>query len=465
MDAKHVLSSAARSASLSGSSSSTGSLLIRAPPTLDDEGGGGGSDFEPKAPRIDVRYGTSSCSDECSERGGSDCERLFASGDDFETALERPFVADPDEEKLEGVGGIAKDRIFRPFVACPDANKFENSFGEETCSDVDEYSSVAETVAEYDYDPIVDQVMPIARLSIDFEDKEGLMAIEESGDEAILRAVRVPDTFECPEVAGEVKHLDYTYYKNVTNASEEASEMSSSDGALRDPRNLLNSVFAVSPSDHEPELQGRDVEDEALDKTREGEKSLLDNEGVDSLIYDSSETGQLVISDLEDEFASCILLNPVNSQVYPATYDGHIVSESSKEEGSCVYGGQNLLVDLDILGDLLKAPSCTESEENLSKEEKKRLEDVHLLKVWERVRPLIPFLGEKKAVVNAFEPATFTVKEVLGIKDGVNFSHLPYLSSSQLQPHIHPRHSTDQGETDLNFELGYFSDLDEGTGD
>ncbi|KAI6684099.1 hypothetical protein NL676_030012 [Syzygium grande] len=42
-----------------------------------------------------------------------------------------------------GGGGIAKDRIFRPFMAYPDANKFENSFGEETCSDVDEYSSVA----------------------------------------------------------------------------------------------------------------------------------------------------------------------------------------------------------------------------------------------------------------------------------------------------------------------------------
>ncbi|XP_048136135.1 uncharacterized protein LOC115726324 isoform X3 [Rhodamnia argentea] len=170
-----------------------------------------------------------------------------------------------------------------------------------------------------------------------------------------------------PEVAGEVKHLVDTCYKKGTDASQEASamntevaeanELGSPDQALHDPCNLLSSVFAVSPSDHEPELEGADADNEALGKTRGGEKR-----------------------ESEDEFTSSILSNSVNSQVYTAIYGGHIVSESIKEQGPYVYGGQNFLVDLDILGDLLKASSCTESEENPSKEEKKRLEDLHLLK-------------------------------------------------------------------------------------
>lgn len=197
MDTKNILPSTARSTSLSGSCS-TGSLLIRAPPTLDDGDGDDDSDFEPKPPRIDIQG--ASCSDESSERG-SDCESLFASGDDFETASERPFVADPDEETLGRGGGIAKDRIFRPFVAYPDGDKSENSCSEEMCSDVDEYSSVAETLGGYDHDPIVDQVMPIARLSMDFEDEDGLMVDEEGGDEEVVRAVRVP-SFDMSEMVG-----------------------------------------------------------------------------------------------------------------------------------------------------------------------------------------------------------------------------------------------------------------------
>ncbi|KAF7851497.1 hypothetical protein BT93_L3781 [Corymbia citriodora subsp. variegata] len=191
-------------------------------------------------------------------------------------------------------------------------------------------------------------------------------------------------------------------------------------------------------------------------------------------------------------------------------HDGHIVSESSKEQGSYVYGGQNLLVDLDILGDLLKASSCTESVQNLSKEENKRLEDVHLLKVkllrlvhrlgyipensiatqalyrlaltignhssqafcLESAKKLATqleaeggsmdlslnilvigktgvgksatinsVLGEKKTMVNAFEPTTVTVQEVLGNKDGVKYRFIdtPGLRSSGTEQSLNQR--------------------------
>ncbi|KAK0608090.1 hypothetical protein LWI29_025376 [Acer saccharum] len=160
------------------SSSSTGSFLIRAPLTVDDDDDDddddNGSDFESNGGRIVVTSkgdGSSSTSSVSS----SDNEG-FVSGEEFETASEKHFVTDPDEEILEDNVFFDRYKISRPVVPDPDEELSQNSSfnDEESGGAVDEYEST---------------VVPVARLSMEDDgfdeligdDEEMVSEVEDAG--------------------------------------------------------------------------------------------------------------------------------------------------------------------------------------------------------------------------------------------------------------------------------------------
>ncbi|PSR92612.1 Translocase of chloroplast like [Actinidia chinensis var. chinensis] len=107
MDSK--LGSVSHSASSgSGSGSGSSSLPIRAPPTVD-------SDFE-------FSYSTND-----QENLYSSCSSVSSSEAEFETAWERPFVADPDDETLEETIVVEDFVVSRAFVKDPDGESVEES--------------------------------------------------------------------------------------------------------------------------------------------------------------------------------------------------------------------------------------------------------------------------------------------------------------------------------------------------
>lgn len=110
-------------------SSLAGSLTIRAPLTLD-------SDSDSEINYHESGYITSS----------SNISVGSVSGEEFETASERPFVADSGEEALEESGSVERCELFWPSV-----------------SDTDEYEPVVGKVMVGDPNP--ERVRPIANLS------------------------------------------------------------------------------------------------------------------------------------------------------------------------------------------------------------------------------------------------------------------------------------------------------------
>lgn len=167
----------------SSSSLSTGSqsLPIRAPPTLDSD-----SDSESIGPNK-----TLSLSSSISSGGynGYESEEQFLTGEEFESASERPSVADPDEETLE------KSESFDfsgPFVRDSDGKSLENSI---------EYEGESDEIVE----PVLvdNRVMPKARLSMDDDDDDDIVVEEEEEmvsavdeDGGVSGPVRVPSIEE-----------------------------------------------------------------------------------------------------------------------------------------------------------------------------------------------------------------------------------------------------------------------------
>lgn len=118
-----------RKLEVSRSSSLAGSLTIRAPLTLD-------SDSDSEINYHESGYITSS----------SNISVGSVSGEEFETASERPFAADSGEEALEESGSVERCELFWPSV-----------------SDTDEYEPVVGKVMVGDPNP--ERVRPIANLS------------------------------------------------------------------------------------------------------------------------------------------------------------------------------------------------------------------------------------------------------------------------------------------------------------
>lgn len=214
------------------SSVSTGSLPIRAPPTLD-------SDSESIG---DKTLSTSSISS--GGYNGYDSDEHFLTGEEFESASERPLVIDPDEEILENSESFD---LFGPFVRDPDGKSFESCI---------EYEGEGgDIVGEYDTEPVLvdnsnlNRVMPKARLSMDDDDddidveEEEEMVSEVDEDSGVLGPVRVPsiEVLEKFDSAPRIKALsveedELVEWMDCLNfkQSESAIEVKVVEGAVLD---------------------------------------------------------------------------------------------------------------------------------------------------------------------------------------------------------------------------------------
>jgi len=163
----------------SSSSAPTGSLPIRAPPTLDSD-----SDSESVGHKT---FSTSSSSSSGGGYNGYESDERFLTGEEFESASERPLVAEPDEETLEESENFEP---LRPFVAYPDRRSLESSIEDEEESG--EYGPVVEPVLVDG--PNLNRIMPKAQLSMDDDDDEVEEEIvgEVDEDSGFLGTVRVP---------------------------------------------------------------------------------------------------------------------------------------------------------------------------------------------------------------------------------------------------------------------------------
>ena len=148
---------------LPGSGSGSGSLPIRAPITVDDD-----SDFESNDSKFEnTSTGNSSLS-------GGEYE-VFVSGEEFESASERAFVVDPDEDTVEEGDFGDKYDLFRPIVAYPDEEILENGVEDE-----EESGEVEENLKP---------IRPIAQLS--WEDDGSDLVGSEVEDEVSLSRTEV----------------------------------------------------------------------------------------------------------------------------------------------------------------------------------------------------------------------------------------------------------------------------------
>ncbi|GMP76561.1 hypothetical protein CsSME_00033175 [Camellia sinensis var. sinensis] len=250
------------SLSTSSPGSSFSSLPIRAPPTVD-------SDFEfSLSTNRQENYSSSYESDSAFESDG------FVSGEDgFDTASEKLFVTDPDDETL-GESRVVEDCVVsRPFVTDPDEETLEISMEEEE-----------EEEEEYVDEPLRKQGVPIAMLSRDSDDDS--VGSEEEEDDGVLGSVRVPG----------IRILEKTEVEGGEDESQFEPVMGSSEGciALKDSANDYVSVEMIEDRGFD-DVEGATVESFVVnedDFPQENPHLVGENQGLENLMQRESESNE-----------------------------------------------------------------------------------------------------------------------------------------------------------------------------
>ncbi|KAL7178173.1 hypothetical protein ACSBR2_031343 [Camellia fascicularis] len=241
-------------------SSSFSSLPIRAPPTVD-------SDFEfSLSTNGQENYSSSYGSDSGFESDG------FVSGEDgFDTASEKLFVTDPDDETLGESRFVEDCVVSRPFVTDPDEETLEIFMEEE------------EEEEEYVDEPLRKQGAPIAMLSRDSDDDS--VGSEEEEDDRVLGSVRVPGI--CISEKTEVEGEDESQFEPVMGSSEGCI-------ALKDSVNDYVSVEMIEDKGFD-DVEGATVESFVVnegDFPRENPHLVGENQGLENLMQRESESNE-----------------------------------------------------------------------------------------------------------------------------------------------------------------------------
>ena len=383
--------------------SSTGFFPIRAPVTVDG--------FQSDGYKTD--------SSESNISGSSCVDSEFASGEeDFDTASERPFLGDPDEENSEEGGFGGRYRVSWPFAGDPDEESLVLAEEEES-SVTDEFG----TVVELD-NANSNGVRPIAQLSLDDDE-----LYEVAGDEGMMNGVedgRLSDVVKVPSFGVQEREDTVLRVKALGTEEEKEGELlvqsnSSSvdnqsgllmerddgpDNVVLGPKdaavmngsvndsgsvNLVEDnshvVTVIQPinllvNDESPETSegdrmedlresyttSHDIKDEAnLDsETIGGQEGLLSDDHIEELIFGGSGTTKHIMNGLPQNLA---FSSPPGIEAYhdhPQTIDAQITMDSdedtdSDEEADVVkepVGKQ--LFDYDALAALLKAATGAE---------------------------------------------------------------------------------------------------------
>ncbi|KAH8499613.1 hypothetical protein H0E87_015005 [Populus deltoides] len=383
--------------------SSTGFFPIRAPVTVDG--------FQSDGYKTD--------SSESNISGSSCVDNEFASGEeDFDTASERPFLGDPDEENSEEGGFGGRYRVSWPFAGDPDEESLVLAEEEES-SVTDEFGSVVELDNANS-----NGVRPIAQLSMDDDE-----LYEVAGDEGMMNGVedgRLSDVVKVPSFGVQEREDTVLRVKALGTEEEKEHELlvqsnSSSvdnqsgllmerdegpDNVVLGPKDAVvmngsvndsssvnlvednsHAVTVIQPinllvKDESPETSegdrmedlresyttSYDIKDEAnLDsEIIGGQEGLLSDDRTEELIFGGSGTTKHIMNGLPQNLA---FSSPPVIEAYhdhPQTIDGQITMDSdedtdSDEEADVVkepVGKQ--LFDYDALAALLKAATGVE---------------------------------------------------------------------------------------------------------